>query len=196
MLLAIIIFGLLLLGGAVWLVSVYNRLVTLHNRWKNAFAQIDVQLKRRHDLIPNLVESVKGYMAHESDTLQKVIAARNDAASAISAPGVGERSGDALLALAAAEQVLGGAMGMLIGRMEAYPQLKADGLTLKLMEELSTTENRIAFARQAMNDSAMFFNTARQAFPTVAVAGLFGYQDVPMFELSDPTQREVVAVKL
>ena len=196
MLVAILIsIGLLLMLGLAWVVMIFNKLTTLNNRRANAFSQIDVQLKRRHDLIPNLVETVKGYMAHEKQTLEAVIAARNDAVAARSM-GAGNAAGGSLIALAAAESALGGALGGLMARVEAYPQLKADALAARLMEELSTTENRIAFARQAFNDSVMTFNSYRESFPQIAVAPIFGFQRADLFELQDAAQRQAPTVAL
>jgi LemA protein len=184
-----------------WVVLIFNRLTTLDNRRANAYAQIDVQLKRRHDLIPNLVETVKGYMAHEKQTLEAVINARSAAMSARSAAGTGPgtggvHGGGSLLAIAAAESALGGALGGFLARVEAYPELKADSLTSRLMEELSTTENRIAFARQSYNDSVMTYNAYRQSFPQVVVAPVFGFANAELFELADTAQRAVPTVSL
>lgn len=188
-----------------WVVLIFNRLTTLDNRRANAYAQIDVQLKRRHDLIPNLVETVKGYMAHERQTLEAVINARSAAMNARSAatsgngagPGTGGiHGGGSLLAIATAESALGGALGTFMARVEAYPELKADSLTSRLMEELSTTENRIAFARQSYNDSVMTYNAYRQSFPQVLIAPIFGFASAELFELSDAAQRAVPAVSL
>lgn len=183
-------------GVALWLAASYNRLVTLRNRVLNAFAQIDVQLKRRYDLIPNLVETVKGYMSHERQTLEAVIAARNAASSAATSAATDPGNPMLVSALVGAENGLMGAMLRFRALIEAYPQLKADSPTLRLMEELSSSENRVAFARQAYNDQVMTYNTSRLAFPTNLMAGLFGFRDIALFEIADPTQREVVQVKL
>src|SRR5688572_6597425 len=156
---------------AVLLAATYNRLVTLRQRYLNAYAQIDVQLKRRYDLIPNLVEAVKGYMAHERQTLEAVIAARNTAAEANARVAADPRDGAALLTLAGAENALLGAMGRFMLLREAYPNLKADAHVSELMEQLATTENRVAFARQSYNDSVMQYNATRQTFPTNLFAG-------------------------
>src|SRR5688572_15456116 len=156
---------------AVLLAATYNRLVTLRQRYLNAYAQIDVQLKRRYDLIPNLVEAVKGYMAHERQTLEAVIAARNTAAEANARVAADPRDGAALLSLAGAENALLGAMGRFMALREAYPNLKADAHVSELMEQLATTENRVAFARQNYNDSVMQYNATRQTFPTNLFAG-------------------------
>ena len=160
---------------AIWAIAIYNGLVTLRNRFKNAFSQIDVQLKRRYDLIPNLVESVKGYMAHERGTLEAVVKARGSAVTAAQAAAA--RPGDpaAMQGLAQAEGALGGALGRLLAVFEQYPDLKANQNVLGLQEELTSTENKIAFARQAYNDSVMEYNTKRESFPQVAFAGVMGF---------------------
>ena len=160
---------------AAWAIAVFNRLVALRNRFKNAFAQIDVQLKRRYDLIPNLVEAAKGYLAHERQTLEAVIAARGAAVSAEGRAAAAPGDPAAMRALAQAEGVLGGALGRLLAVFEAYPDLKASQSVSNLQEELSSTENKIAFARQAYNDSVMEFNTQRETFPDNLFAGLFGF---------------------
>lgn len=167
----------------IWAIAIYNRLVTLRNRAENAWAQIDVQLKRRRDLIPNLVETVKGYAEHEQTTLQAVIEARNSAAQAKS---VGEH--------ARAEQQLGRALANVVALAEQYPDLKANENFLALQEELSSTENRIGFARQAYNDAVMAFNTAQEVFPNNIIAGFFRFERKEMFELDDEAAREVPAV--
>lgn len=154
-----------------WLIATYNNLVALKNRYKNAFAQIEVQLKRRHDLIPNLVETARAYMAHESATLEAVVVARNEATAALSALA----SGGGVAALADAESVLQSALSKLSVTMEAYPDLKASANMQQLTEELSSTENRVAFARQGYNDSVLAYNTYRQAFPAVLVAAKIGH---------------------
>ena len=165
----------LVVALAYFAIVIYNRLVALRNRFKNAFAQIDVQLKRRYDLIPNLVEAAKGYLAHERQTLESVIAARGAAVTA--AQRAAQAPGDpaAMTGLAQAEGVLGGALGRLLAVFEAYPDLKANQSVSNLQEELSSTENKIAFARQAYNDSVMEFNTQRETFPDNLFAGLFGF---------------------
>ena len=155
----------------IWLIATYNNLVALKNRYKNAFAQIEVQLKRRHDLIPNLVETARAYMAHESATLEAVVVARNEATAALSALA----AGGGVAALADAESVLQSALSKLSVTMEAYPDLKASANMQQLTEELSSTENRVAFARQGYNDSVLAYNTYRQAFPAVVVAAKIGH---------------------
>lgn len=187
--------GLVLLALVVGLI--YNRLVAGKNRVRNAFAQIDVQLKRRHDLVPNLVEVAKGYLAHERETLEAVIRARADAVSARSGEvAVDPTTAGVLVGLGAAEGRLGAALTRFLGRVEAYPDLKAQSVMQRLMEELSTTENRIAFARQAYNDAVMMYNMLRQSFPTVLLAGLFGFTEAALWEISVAAEREVVVVKL
>lgn len=156
-------------------IGIYNKLVALKNRYQNAFAQIEVQLKRRHDLIPNLVETVKGYMAHERETLQAVIDARNRASSGLAAAAGDPGNPDAMKQLGAAESALGGAMGRLLALSEAYPDLKASQNMQQLTEELTSTENKVSFARQAFNDAVTAYNTYRQSFPAVAFASAFGH---------------------
>ena len=180
---------------ALFLIGTYNSLVALRNRFKNAFAQIDVQLKRRYDLIPNLVETAKGYMAHERQTLEAVIAARSQAVSANQKAAANPGDAAAMQGLMGAEGALTGALGKLFALAEAYPNLKANETMAQLMEELTSTENKISFARQAYNDSVMAYNTARQTFPTVMVAGMFGFQDATLFEVTAPEEREGVKVK-
>jgi LemA protein len=182
--------------GAMLLAATYNRLVALRQRFLNAFSQIDVQLKRRHDLIPNLVETVKGYMSHERATLEEVIRARNTAIAAAEPAARDPRNVAAIQSMAMAENALTAALGRMMILSESYPQLKADQTTSRLMEELSSTENRVAFARQAYNDSVMQYNTARQSFPTNLIAPMFGFTEAPLFQIEDPKQREVVNVSL
>ncbi|TAK41890.1 MAG: LemA family protein [Betaproteobacteria bacterium] len=160
---------------AFWAVSIYNGLVALRNRFKNAFAQIDVQLKRRYDLIPNLVETAKGYIKHERETLEAVIKARNVAITAAQAASANPGNPAAMQQLGAAEGALSGVLGRLFALAEAYPDLKANQNMLALQEELTSTENKVAFARQAFNDSVMEYNTKRESFPDSLFAGLFGF---------------------
>jgi LemA protein len=178
---------LVLLGVIVFVViGVYNRLVALKNRWQNAFAQIEVQLKRRYELIPNLVETAKGYMAHERETLEAVIAARNSAVSGLAAAAAAPTDGAAVQALAGAENAVQQAMSRFSVVMEAYPDLKANQNMLQLSEELSSTENRVAFARQAFNDAVMDYNSYKQSFPAVVFAGSFGHaKDATLLEFAD-----------
>lgn len=177
-----------------YLVGVYNRLVTARNGFKNAFAQIDVQLTRRYDLIPNLVETAKGYLRHERETLEAVIAARNAAASAVKVAAANPANADALRQLSGAESQLGGALGRLMVTVEAYPELKANANMMQLSEELTSTENRVAFARQAFNDAVMGYNNLREVFPNSVVAGGFGFQPAELLTLPKPEMREAPRV--
>jgi LemA protein len=189
LIITLIVAGVLLLL-VIWMVAVYNGMVVSRNQYKNAFAQIDVQLKRRYDLIPNLVECVKGYMAHEKGTLEAVIQARNSAVTA--GQRAAERPGEpeAMTALGSAEAQLGGALNRLFALSEAYPDLKANTNMLSLQEELTSTENKVGFARQAYNDAVMAYNNRRQVFPAVVVANLFGFTEAKPFEVESPAQRE------
>ncbi|MEM0966715.1 MAG: LemA family protein [Verrucomicrobiota bacterium] len=190
---------LVILGVIVLLVlvviSIYNKLVRLRNRFKNAFAQIDVQLKRRYDLIPNLVETAKGYLQHERETLEAVIQARNTASNANDKAAKDPGSVSAIKGLLGAEAALTGAMGKFFALAEAYPDLKANQNMMQLTEELTSTENKIAFARQAYNDSVMTYNTARETFPTVVIAGPFGFTEAQLFEIENQEEREAVKVQ-
>ncbi len=177
-------------------VLIYNRLVTLRNRVRNGFVQIDVQLKRRYDLIPNLVETAKGYLKHERETLEEVTRARATAMAAAGRAAADPADAAAITGLAGAEGLLGGALGRLMATVENYPDLKASQTMLRLMEELTSTENKVAFARQAYNDAVMTFNTGIETFPAVLVAGPFGFRAAAPFELTDAGERAPVKVQL
>ena len=177
-----------------WAVGIYNGLVTLRNRFKNAFAQIDVQLKRRYDLIPNLVETAKGYLKHERETLEAVIKARNIALAASQTAAANPADSNAIRSLGAAEGGLAGALSRLMVVSEQYPDLKANQNMMQLTEELTSTENKVSFARQAYNDSVMAYNTARETFPSVLLAGMFGFQPAELFKIEDPTERNAPKV--
>jgi LemA protein len=172
----------------IWAIMIYNGLVALRNRFKNAFSQIDVQLKRRYDLIPNLVETVKGYMAHERNTLEAVIKARGDALGASQRAAAAPGDPAAMRGLAQAEGVLGGALGRLMAVFEQYPELKANQNVLALQEELTSTENKVAFARQAFNDSVMEYNTRRESFPDAIFAGLFRFDAAELLLSTDSAE--------
>jgi LemA protein len=174
---------------AIVVVGMYNRLVTLRNRFKNAFSQIDVQLKRRYDLIPNLVEVAKGYIKHERETLEAVVQARNAAYAAGQQAARSPGDPKAMTALGGAEGQLTGALGRLFAVAEAYPDLKANQNMMALQEELSATENKIAFARQAYNDSVMVYNTQREVFPTSIIASMFNFQEANLFEVTQAEER-------
>lgn len=190
-----IIVGVVALVLVVAIVGLYNKLVLLRNRYKNAFAQIDVQLKRRYDLIPNLVETAKGYMAHERQTLEAVIAARNQAVTAGQAAAANPGGAAAMQGLMGAESALTGALGRLLAVVERYPDLKANQQMSQVMEELTSTENKVAFARQSYNDAVTTYNTARETFPTVMIANGMGFQPATLFEVSAPAEREAPKVK-
>lgn len=179
---------------AAWAILMYNNLVALRNRVSNAFSQIDVQLTRRYDLIPNLIEAVKGYMSHERGTLEAVIEARNAAVSGLKRAAQDPTDPDAIKALAAAETTLGGTLGRLFALSEAYPELKANENMMQFQEELATTENKVAFSRQAFNDSVMTYNNACQSFPSNLVANNFGFKHAEFLEIETETKREVPKV--
>jgi LemA protein len=191
-LVGLFIFILIVLG--LYAMGIYNALVSLRNRFKNAFAQIDVQLKRRYDLIPNLVETAKAYLSHERETLEAVIQARNGAASAEQKAAATPDDPGAIKALMGAETALTGAMGRFFALSEAYPDLKANQNMAQLTEELSSTENKIAFARQSYNDSVMTYNTKRESFPANIFAGAFNFKEAQMFEITEEAEREAVKV--
>jgi LemA protein len=174
--------------------GIYNSLVALRNRFKNAYAQIDVQLKRRYDLIPNLVETAKGYMAHEHTTLEDVIKARNIALAASQAAAANPADANAVKGVVSAEGGLTGALSRLMVVSEQYPDLKANQNMMQLTEELTSTENKIAFARQAYNDSVMVYNTARETFPNVVLAGMCGFLPAELFHVEDPAERSAPKV--
>jgi LemA protein len=181
---------------AAWVIAIYNGLVTLRNRYKNAFAQIDVQLKRRYDLIPNLVEAAKGYLSHERQTLEAVIAARGAAVNAAQRAAAAPGEPSAMAGLSQAEGALGGALGRLLAVFEAYPDLKANQNVLQVQEELSSTENRVAFARQGYNDAVMTYNTRRESFPDNVVAGLFAFKEALLLEATESKEeRQAPKVK-
>ncbi len=194
MVLLVVAVGLIGLIGLLTM-GVYNGLVKLRNLYKNSFSQIDVQLKRRHDLIPNLVETAKAYMAHESGTLEAVIAARNVASGARQAAAANPGDPAALAQLGKAEAGLGGVLGRLFAVAEAYPDLKANQNMMQLSEELTSTENKVAFARQAYNDSVLAYNNKREVFPNNIVAGMFGFSEAALFEIEVEAEREAPKVQ-
>jgi len=190
-----IIIGAIVLVFGATLMGVYNKLIALKNRYQNAFAQIEVQLKRRYDLIPNLVETVKGYMAHERETLEAVIQARNQAVSGLQRAASDPGDPNAIKNLASAEGVLGGALGRLLALSEAYPDLKASENMKQLTEELTSTENKVSFSRQAFNDAVTAYNIYRQSFPPVIFAGMFGHtQDASLLEFDSAAIAEAPKV--
>jgi LemA protein len=189
----LIVLIVLVAGVAFWLIAQYNGLVKSRNRYRNSFAQIDVQLKRRHDLIPNLVETAKGFMKHERETLEAVIEARNAAESARS--GATPEDAEAVGKLGAAEGGLGGTLGRLFALSESYPDLKSNQNMLQLQEELTSTENKVGFSRQAYNDAVTTYNTKRESFPTSFIASTFNFGPAVLFEVSDPAERDRVDVK-
>lgn len=175
-------------------IGLYNKLIKLRNRFKNAFAQIDVQLKRRYDLIPNLVETAKGYIKHERGTLEAVIAARNQATQASQRAAADPANAESIRGLLGAEGTLTGALGKLFALVEGYPDLKANQTMQQLMEELTSTENKISFARQAYNDAVMIYNTACETFPSVVVANTMGFKHAELFEIKSEEERKAVKV--
>jgi LemA protein len=193
----LIVLGVLLLvviAAGAWVAGIYNALVALRNRFKNAFSQIDVQLKRRYDLIPNLVETAKGYLKHERETLEAVIKARNIASTAAQGAAANPADAAAMKNLVAAESGLTGALSRLMVVSEQYPDLKANQNMMQLTEELTSTENKISFARQAYNDSVMSYNTTRETFPNVVFAGMFGFTAAQLFQIEDAAERNAPKV--
>ncbi|NWK54555.1 LemA family protein [Verrucomicrobiaceae bacterium N1E253] len=191
-----IFLGVLLLVAivlALWVMAKYNGLVKLRNRYRNAFAQIDVQLKRRYDLIPNLVETAKGFMKHERETLEAVIQARNMASDA--RQGANTEDAASMSALMSAEGGLGSALGRLFALSEAYPDLKSNANMMQVSEELTSTENKVAFSRQAYNDAVTTYNTEREVFPTNIIAGMFNFGEASLFEVANESEREAIKVE-
>ena len=190
----LIFFG-IIIAVIIYIIAVYNRLIALKNRFKNGFAQIDVQLQRRHDLIPNLVETAKGYMSHEKETLTQVIEARNQAVSAKQAAAAHPDDASAVTQLGKAESLLSGSLANFFALSENYPDLKANDTMAQLMEELSSTENRIGFARQAFNDAVMNYNTYREQFPQNFIGGLFGsFSEAKLLQIESEQVRKAVNV--
>jgi LemA protein len=191
---SLIVILVLILAVVFFFIGQYNRLVTARNAFKNAFAQIDVQLTRRYDLIPNLVETAKGYMKHERETLEAVIKARNSAVAGLKAASSDPGNAAAVAQLSGAETQLGGALGRLFALAEAYPDLKANQNMMQLSEELTSTENKVAFARQAYNDAVMTYNNAREVFPSSVVAGMFNFGPAQLLDIAKPEAREAPKV--
>jgi len=189
-----LIFLAIVVGLVIYVIGIYNNLVNQRNRVKNAFAQIDVQLTRRYDLIPNLVEAVKGYMKHERETLEAVITARNAASSSLDAAKLDPSNAEAMKKLGASEGMLGKALGRLFALSEAYPDLKANQNMMQFQEELSSTENKVAFSRQAFNDSVLSYNNAVQNFPNSVIAGMFNFDSASFLEIESEEKRDVPAV--
>lgn len=192
----IVLIGFLAFAAIVvfFVIAVYNGLVALRNRFKNAFAQIDVQLQRRYDLIPNLVEVAKGYLKHEQETLTAVIAARNQAVNASKQAAANPDDAQAIKGLVGAEAALTGTLGRLFALSEAYPDLKANQNMMQLTEEMTSTENRVSYARQAFNDAVMAYNTKRESFPSNIVAGVFNFKEAELFVVDRPEAREAPKV--
>jgi len=178
----------IIVAVAIWAISIYNGLVALRNRYKNAFSQIDVQLKRRYDLIPNLVEVAKGYLKHERETLEAVIKARNQAVAAAQGAAANPGNPAAMASLGQAEGALSGVLGRLFALAEAYPDLKANQNMLAIQEELTSTENKVSFARQAFNDSVMEYNTKRESFPDTVFAGMFGFGPAELLNATESAE--------
>ncbi len=189
-----LIFLAIVVGLVIYVIGIYNNLVNQRNRVKNAFAQIDVQLTRRYDLIPNLVEAVKGYMKHERETLEAVITARNAASSSLDAAKLDPSNAEAMKKLGASEGMLGKALGRMFALAEAYPDLKANQNMMQFQEELSSTENKVAFSRQAFNDSVLSYNNAVQNFPNSVIAGMFNFDSASFLEIESEEKREVPEV--
>ena len=189
-----LVFLAIIVAVILYAVGIYNALVNFRNRVKNAFAQIDVQLTRRYDLIPNLIEAVKGYMKHERETLEAVINARNSAMSSLDAAKADPSNGDAIMKLGAAEGLLGGALGRLFALSEAYPDLKANQNMMQFQEELTATENKVAFSRQAFNDAVLAYNNKAENFPNNVIAGMFRFELASFLEIQSEEKREVPKV--
>ena len=191
---SLLVFLAIIVAVVLYAVGIYNALVNFRNRVKNAFAQIDVQLTRRYDLIPNLIEAVKGYMKHERETLEAVINARNAAMSSLDAAKADPSNGDAIMKLGAAEGLLGGALGRLFALSEAYPDLKANQNMMQFQEELTATENKVAFSRQAFNDAVLSYNNKAENFPNNIIAGMFRFELASFLEIQSEEKREVPEV--
>lgn len=191
---SLVVFLAIVVAVILYAVGIYNALVNFRNRVKNAFAQIDVQLTRRYDLIPNLIEAVKGYMKHERETLEAVINARNAAMSSLDAAKADPSNGDAIMKLGAAEGLLGGALGRLFALSEAYPDLKANQNMMQFQEELTATENKVAFSRQAFNDAVLGYNNKAENFPNNVIAGMFRFELASFLEIQSEEKREVPEV--
>jgi LemA protein len=191
---ALIVIGVIGLLIAILVASIYNSLVSLQNRYENGYSQIDVQLKRRHDLIPNLVETAKGYMKHEQETLKAVIEARNQAVTAQQAAATHAGEPASMRDVARAESQLGGALSRLLMVAEAYPDLKANQNMMSLQEELTSTENKVSYARQGYNDAVTAYNTQRETFPAILFSGMMGFREAELLELENPAERAVPKV--